>query len=159
MLRNKSKIEFAKFSDVVEISNLSKKYIEHDLRQHYTPEQLKKSMDRNNKNIVVARVRDKLVGFGIMTYHDDRANLDLLAVKLFYRRRGIGRQIVYWLEEVALTAGIFYIFVQARKINRGAIIFYNKLGFEIFEEKSGYYQGKETGVLMSKYISKTKDAT
>ena len=159
MLRTDLEIEFAKFTDVVEISNLSKKYIEHDLLQRYTPEHLKKVMNKNNKNVVVARISNKLVGFGVMTYHDDRANLDLLAVKLLYRRRGIGRKIVYWLEEVALTAGIFYIFVQARKINHGAIKFYNKLGFELFEEKSGYYQGKETGVLMSKYISKTGDAT
>jgi ribosomal protein S18 acetylase RimI-like enzyme len=150
MFGNKLNIEFSKYSDAEEISNHSEKYIEHDLRQRYTPEELKKAMNSNNKNVVVARVRDKLVGFAIMTYYDDKANLDLLAVKHFYRRRGIGRVIVNWLEEMALTAEIFRIYVQARKINRGAIKFYQKLGFEKYDEISGYYQGQETGVLMSK---------
>lgn len=85
-----------------------------------------------------------------MTYGDETANLDLLAVKTLYRRRGVGRQIVNWLEEVALTAGIFSLFVQVRKLNSGAIKFYEKLGFEIIEERSGYYQGKENGILLKK---------
>ncbi|MCZ6803212.1 MAG: GNAT family N-acetyltransferase [Proteobacteria bacterium] len=152
-------IEFAKVSDVTEIGNLSRKYIEHDLGWKYTPEKLIKIIKNRSKNVVVTRKGNKLAGFGIMTYHEEQANLDLLAVKMIYRRRGIGKQIVKWLEEVALNAGIFNIFVQARKINNGAIKFYNKLGFEIIDEKSGYYRGQETGVIMSKNIRQMINAT
>lgn len=159
MSENRTTVEFAKVSDVIEIGNLSKKYIEHNLGWKYTPEKLKKLIKNKTKNVVVARKGNKLVGFGIMTYHEEQANLDLLAVKMIYRRRGIGKQIVKWLEEVALTAGIFNIFVQARKINNGAVKFYKKLGFEIIDEKSGYYRGHETGVIMSKNIRKMINAT
>jgi ribosomal-protein-alanine N-acetyltransferase len=159
MFGNRTTVEFAKFSDVTEIGNLSRKYIEHDLGWKYTPEKLKKIIKNRTKNVVVARMGNKLVGFGIMTYHEEQANLDLLAVKMIYRRRGIGKQIVKWLEEVALTAGIFNIFVQARKINNGAIKFYKKIGFEIIDEKSGFYRGQETGVIMSKNIRQMINAT
>lgn len=159
MLGNRTIIEFADLSDVMEIGELSKKYIEHDLVWYYTPEKLKKLIKNNVKNVVVARKGKKLVGFGIMTYHEEQANLDLLAVKLFYRRRGIGKQIVKWLEEVALNAGIYNVFVQVRKINGGAIKFYKKLGFQIIDEKSGYYRGQETGVIMSKNIRAMINAT
>ncbi len=159
MFENKTIVEFAKVSDVTEIGNLSKKYIEHDLGWRYTPEKLKSVIRNKTKNIVVARKGNKLVGFGIMTYHEEQANLDLLAVKMIYRRRGIGKKIVKWLEEVALTAGIFNIFVQARKINDDAIKFYKKLGYEIIDEKSGYYRGQETGVIMSKNIRQMINAT
>ena len=159
MFGNKTTIDFAKVSDVTEIGNLSRKYIEHDLGWKYTPEKLKKLIKNRSINVVVARKGNKLVGFGIMTYHEEQANLDLLAVKMIYRRRGIGKQIVIWLEEVALTAGIFNIFVQARKINDGAIKFYKKIGFEIIDEKSGYYRGQETGVIMSKNIRRMTNAT
>lgn len=159
MSENKTTIEFAKISDVAEIGNLSRKYIEHDLGWKYTPEKLKKLIKNRSKNVVVARKGNKLVGFGIMTYHEEQANLDLLAVKMIYRRRGKGRQIVKWLEEVALTAGIFIIFVQVRKINNGAINFYKKLGYEIIDEKSGYYRGQETGVIMSKNIRQMINVT
>lgn len=93
-----------------------------------------------------------MLGFGIMTYEDEQANLDLLAVKYFHRRRGIGRLIVTWLEDVACAAGIQNIFVQVRKINKGAIEFYEKLGFQIIDEEAGYYQGRETGVIMCKSL-------
>ncbi len=159
MFGNRTTVEFAKFSDVTEIGNLSRKYIEHDLGWKYTPEKLKKIIKNRSKNVIVARKGNKLVGFGIMTYYEEQANLDLLAVKMIYRHRGIGKQIVKWLEEVALTAGIFNIFVQVRKINNGAIIFYKKLGYEIIDEKSGYYRGQETGVIMSKNIRQMIDAT
>jgi len=159
MVENKTIVEIATVSDVIVIGNLSRKYVEHDLRWQYTPEAIKKLIKSKIKNVVVARKGNKLVGFGIMTYEEEQANLDLLAVKLIYRRRGIGKHIVKWLEEVAGAAGIFNIYVQVRKINGGAIKFYKKLGFQIIDEKSGYYQGQETGVIMCKCIRQMLNTT
>ncbi len=159
MIRNKTTIEFAKVSDVIEIGDLSRKYIEHELGWKYTPKKLRKLIENRIKNVIVAREDNKLVGFGIMTYYEEQANLDLLAVKMTYRRQGIGKQIVIWLEEVAYTAGLINIFVQVRKINNDAIKFYMKLGYEVIDEKSGYYRGQETGVIMSKNIRQMINAT
>ena len=159
MLRIDAKVEFATASDVDEIGALSREYVEYGLGWKYTPERLLKLITNKTKNVVVARKGNKLAGFGIMSYDDDSANLDLLAVKIRYRRRGIGRQIVEWLEAVARTAGIANVFVQVRKLNRGAIRFYRKLGFNLIDEKSGYYKGQETGVIMCKNIGPMIDAT
>ena len=145
-------IEFASLADVVEIGELSRKYIEYDLGWDYTPEKITRLIKSDNKNVVVAREDNQLVGFGIMTYHENQANLDLLAVKIRYRYRGIGRQILQWLEKVALTAGILTVYVQVREINTGAIKFYKKLGYKIIDERRGYYRGQETAVIMSKDI-------
>ena len=152
MVGHRTIVEFASVSDVNEIGNLSRKYIEHDLLWQYTPKKILRLIESKAKNVVVARKGNKLVGFGIMTYSEKLANLDLLAVKLIYRRRGIGRKIVEWLEEVATLAGIFNIYVQVRKINKGAINFYKKIGFQVIDEKSGYYQGQETAVIMCKNL-------
>jgi len=127
-------IEFATVSDAVEISELSRKYIEYDLRRVYTPSRIRYLMRNTSKN------------------REDSANLDLLAVKKLYRRRGVGTQVVQWLEKVARTAGIMNIFVQVRKTNVSAIRFYETLGFHIIEEAAGYYQGRETCVIMCKGI-------
>jgi ribosomal protein S18 acetylase RimI-like enzyme len=150
MLRRESVIEFATDADVDEIGYLSKIYVEHDLGWQYTPQRIKELIRNRAKNVVVARSGDELAGFGIMTYMEESANLDLLAVKIAYRRRGIGRQLVAWLEKVARTAGIIYLFVQVRKMNQGAIRFYEQIGFHPIDEQSGYYRGKETGVIMCK---------
>jgi ribosomal-protein-alanine N-acetyltransferase len=141
-------VEFATVSDATEISELSRKYIEYGLRKKYTPSYIRYLTGSASKNVVVARNNRALIGFGIMTYSEDSANLDLLAVKKLYRHRGVGTQVVQWLEKVALTAGIMNIFVQVRKTNIDAIRFYEKLGFQIVEEATGYYQGRETAVVM-----------
>jgi len=85
-----------------------------------------------------------------MTYREQLANLDLLAVKNRHRYCGIGSWIVQWLEEVARTAGIFTVYVQVRQNNTGAIKFYKKLDYRIIDEQHGYYRGRETAVILSK---------
>lgn len=154
MLHSSTTIEFASLADVDEIGELSRLYIEYDLGWDYTPERITRLIKSDDKNVVVAREDRQLVGFGIMTYRMEHANLDLLAVKLRYRYQGIGKQLVQWLEKVALTAGIFTIHIQVREINNGAIKFYQKLGYRIAAERRGYYRGVETAVIMSKDLRK-----
>ncbi len=144
----KATIELATNADVVEIGELSRTYVEHGLGWRYTPARLRKLINNSTKNVIVARKGEKLAGFGIMTYWENNANLDLLAVKIRYRRRSIGKQIVEWLVEVARTAGMMNVFVQVRKLNYGAIKFYKKIGFQTIDEEPGYYKGRETGVVL-----------
>ena len=148
----KTIVEFAKTSDAIEIGNLSQHYVEHGLGWRYTPSRIKKLISNKSKNVVVARNIDELVGFGIMTYENDQANLDLLGVKVSYRRQGIGTLVVNWLEEVANLGGVYNVYVQVRKTNQSAIKFYQKLDYLVIDEKKGYYQGKETAVIMCKNI-------
>lgn len=159
MLEDKALIEFATLSDAAEIGVMSKNEIEYGLGWKYTPERIVKLLADRAKNVVVARVESKLVGFGIMTYHEEQANLDLLAVKRNFRRLMIGTQIVQWLEKVAMTAGTFNILVQVRAGNTGAIAFYERLGFAVLDEKKGYYRGVETGLIMAKSLRRNFNAT
>ena len=152
MLALNTSIEFAKAPDAIEISELSRKFIEFDLRRMYTPSRIHYLIKNTSSNVVVARRDRALVGFGIMTYKETSANLDLLAIKNPYRRRGVGTQVVQWLEIVALTAGVINVFIQVRETNVGAILFYETLGFHIIDEVPGYYQERETGVIMCKGI-------
>ena len=145
-------IEFAKASDAREISVLSRDHIEYGLSRRYTPERIRRLLESKSKNIVVARNNETLLGFGIMTYRDDEANLDLLAVKQNYRRMGVARNIVEWLLEVAIVAGIHSVYVQVRKLNISAVEFYHNLGFQKIDEVAGYYQGKEAAVIFCKTL-------
>jgi len=60
-------------------------------------------------NVLVACVHSKIAGFAIMRYGDDDAHLDLLAVAPPYRRAGIGRRLLEWLEKCAVVAGAWAI--------------------------------------------------
>jgi len=149
-----TKIDFATIQDVDEIAVLSKKTIEYDLGWKYNPDYVRQLVKDREKNVVVARKGNALAGFGIMSYGLEAANLDLLGVKAQYRRRGIGKKVVIWLEEVALNAGIFEVGVQARWLNSGARKFYLKLGYELIKEVPYHYGGKETAVFYRKSLIK-----
>ena len=111
MITEETEIDFAQHSDAAEISQLSRTEVEYGLGWHYTGPRITQLIHNNSKNVVVARIEKRLVGFGIMTYHKETANLDLLAVKKAYRRMKVATQLVKWLEKVALAAGIFNVFV------------------------------------------------
>lgn len=158
MLATNTSIEFARFSDAIEISDLSKHLIEFGFRSAYTPYRICHLINNPSSNVVVARKQRTQIGFGIMTYREDSANLDLLATKISYRRQGVGTQVVQWLEKVASTSGAINIFVQVRKTNVAAVRFYQTLNFNVIDEVPGYYQGRETAVIMCKGIRQVLDS-
>ena len=90
-------------------------------------------------NVLVASVHSKIAGFAIMRYGDDDAHLDLLAVAPPYRRAGIGRQLLEWLEKCAVVAGIFSVVLEVRVGNEGAQLFYKRMGYRMLVHLLGYY--------------------
>ena len=152
MLATDIQIGFARLSDAIAISQLSREEVEYGLGWNYTPPKIVRIIKSKSQNIVVARLEKELVGFGVMTYRKDQANLDLLAVRQEYRRNKAGSQIVLWLEKVATTAGAFNVFVQSRETNPGALAFYEYLGYEKLDVLPGYYRGIENAVVMAKSL-------
>lgn len=152
MIRLNPVIELACASDADEISTLSRDEVEYGLRRKYTADRIRSLIEDGNKNVIVARDNERLLGFGIMTYRDSNANLDLLAVKQDFRRSGIASGIVDWLVAVARGCGVPAVYVQARESNSGAGAFYCRLGFRRIDEIIGYYQGKESAVIYCKEL-------
>ncbi len=156
----------AKKSELTSIAVLSRDFIERGLAWSWTPERLKKSYLSRETNIVVACAppmeqgkpnskprlqqenKQKVVGFGIMHYGATEANLNLLAVLPEYRRMGIGKCMVQWLEKSALTAGVDVVYLQCRAVNVTAQQFYLKLGYRKLRNLPRYYSAKESAVLM-----------
>ena len=159
MIEDRILIEFAALSDAAEIGVMSKNDIEYGLGWKYTPARIGRLIADSSRNVVVARAGSELTGFGIMAYYEAQANLDLLAVKPDFRRRGVGRQLVAWLEKVALTAGVFNVFVQVRAGNAGALRFYQSLGYATLEQDEAYYSGVEAGIIMAKSLRPMFDAS
>lgn len=100
--------------------------------------------------VLVARAREELLGFAIMQFGEDTAHLNLLAVAAHGRRRGIGRRLVTWLEETALTAGTFVIGLELRATNAAALGFYRSLGYRESGRVAGYYQAIEDAIRMQR---------
>lgn len=145
-------ISLAKLADAREISMLSKKLIEYELPStRYTEGKVKDAIRDAAKNVVVSKLGEKIIGFGIMSYYEDCANLDLLAVIPEFQGAGLAQELVSWLEAVALTAGAFRVSVQARERNHRAIKFYQRLGYQITKKVPRVY-GSETQIRLTKNL-------
>jgi len=151
MIEENTTIELATHSDAPGIAMLSRDLIEQGLGWRWNSKKVIRAINDGSTNVVVAKKGRILAGFGIMIYGDEKANLDLLAVKHRFHRNGIGTGIVRWLEQVAGSAGIFHIYVQLREKNAIAENFYSRLGFEIVDVVPNFYRRIESSVIMYKY--------
>lgn len=140
-------------ADAYEIAVMSRYLIEIGLRGwSWPPERVASAIRARDTNVLVAEIKDHLVGFAVTDFGDTAAHLSLLAVKPSHQRCGIGRQMMDWLEEVALTAGITTIHLELRVNNFAARTFYRMLGYKEVSYIPGYYRGLETAVKMSRDI-------
>ena len=115
-------------------------------------------MRDRNTNIIVALEARRIVGFALMKYLEEEAQLLLFAVIQVRRRTGIGRALMAWLEKTALIAGIGTIHLEVRARNGGARAFYRRMGFVEHEVIEGYYRGVEAAVRMRRRLWSTLDS-
>jgi ribosomal-protein-alanine N-acetyltransferase len=143
-------LELARPADAKTIAAMSRDLIEFGLSWRWTPQRVEASIRAPDVNVLVARMHQKTVGFAIMRYGDHVAHLDLLAVALPYRRLGIGRQLLDWLEKCAIVAGVIRVVLEVREQNQGAQLFYKRMGYRPLVHLPGYYQGVEAAVRMGR---------
>lgn len=134
------------------IAALSRTEIEHGLPWRWTPARVRRAIAHPATNVAVALDNGVVVAFGIMSYDDEIAHLQLLAVDATTRQRGIGSALLLWLEAVARVAGITRLRVEAREDNVPALIFYRKHGYHRRKSVAGMYEGVEDGVLLEKVV-------
>ena len=153
MTHSELSLRLARSADASSIANMSRVLIEYGLRWRWTAERVAASIQDPNVNVLVARTDGRLVGFAIMRYGDDTAHLDLLAVTPAYRRLGVARQLLEWLEKCAVVAGIFSVVLEVRAGNEAAQLFYKCLGYRAITDLPGYYQGVEAAIRMGRDLS------
>jgi ribosomal-protein-alanine N-acetyltransferase len=136
------------------IAAMSRQLIERGLPWSWNDERVERSLRNRDCVVLVARDRRRLVGFAIMEFYTEHAHLNLLAVHPGYRRLGIGRQLLDWLEASARTAGIFTVNLELRAMNDGARVFYERLGYRVTGRKPRYY-GREDALRMAHDLTVT----
>jgi len=145
-------IRLATLRDARAIAEMSRDEIEAGLAWSWTPERVRRSIRDRATNVAVAQEAQRIVGFGIMHYGDDKAHLSLLAVHASRRGHGVGGQLLDWLEKSARVAGMESIELEARADNLGALAFYGLRGYERHAIKPGYYQGRIDAYAIAKKL-------
>ena len=142
----------ARYSDALEIAEMSRDLIEHGLSWSWTPARVRRAILGRDCCVLIARRERKIAGFAIMHFGDQVAHLNLLAVGAEHRRQGLGRQLIDWLSASAIEAGVFRIDLELRETNGGARAFYQSLGFQSLDVVQGYYQGREPALRMARRL-------
>lgn len=145
-------VRLATTGDARAIAELSRDFIEYGLGWSYTPTRILRAIRSRNANVAVVGEHTHLLAAGIMEYGEATAHLVLLGVQPAQRRRGLGRHVLLWLEECALTAGLERVDVEARADNPGAIGFYRVQGYEVRGRVPGYYRGLVDAVRLEKRL-------
>jgi ribosomal-protein-alanine N-acetyltransferase len=109
-------------------------------------------MRQRDNMVVTARTDRDLVGFAMAHFGDDSVHVTLLAVSESARRQGIGRQLLDWIEESAVTAGVFTVELELRAGNMGAKQFYTTLGYRETMRVPRYYSGIEDAIRMARNL-------
>lgn len=89
-------LALARIADAPAIADLSRTLIETGLPWSWVPRRVAASIRHPETNVLVARVREGIAGFGIMRYGLEEAHLNLFAVDRAWRGQGVGRRLLEW---------------------------------------------------------------
>ena len=146
-------VQLARRRDAAQLAAMSRRLVEAGLDPSWTVDRIERHIRHEDSVVVTARARNQLAGFAIMQYGDTTAHLNLLAVEPLFRRRGVGRRLVQWLEESAVVAGTFTVSLELRADNDVAERFYEALGYREVGRIRGYYQRVEDAIRMRRELS------
>ena len=113
--------------------------------------------EKNKKKqafITVAENEGKVVGYCIIYYVMDEAEIARIAISEDVRRQGIGKGLLDYTCECCKERQIERLLLDVREGNEGARAFYQKYGFQTDGIRKNFYDlPKENAVLMSRILA------
>ncbi len=136
-------------SDVNEIARLEK----NTFSDAWTEKGILDTLHQQQAFVIIGEIDDKVVGYCIVYYVLDEAEVARIAVDDACKRQGVGRAILKEVEDICKEKEITRILLDVRESNETARAFYRNYGFvEDGIRKNFYEMPKEHAVLMSKDV-------
>jgi [ribosomal protein S18]-alanine N-acetyltransferase len=107
---------------------------------------------KNPDTFLVAKLKDRIVGYAIIDEWEDHGHLVSIAVHPNFRRTGTATGLLQALEEHLKDGET--VRLEVRESNDAAIRFYLKHGFEKKDIIDGYYADGENAITMEKETRK-----
>lgn len=145
-------IQLASGQHAIQIAEMSRDYIEYGLGWGWTEQRIRKSIARSDTNVAVVLHGDTVSAFGIMSYEERHAHLQLLAVRPDHRRKGLASAVMNWLESAARAAGSERILVECRRSNSPARCLYLEHGYHEKNIEVAMYRHLDDGIHLEKWL-------
>jgi ribosomal-protein-alanine N-acetyltransferase len=118
----------------------------------WKPEQFQEELNKEHSDFWVLCQNGEPRAFSGYWLIQGEAQLTNIAVHPDYRQRGWGRRLLRWCMERALSAGARVMTLEAREGNAAARRLYESEGFVETSRRPGFYEGRETAVLMERKL-------
>ena len=121
---------------------------QHSFKAPWPRDTFKAELLREWARLDVARLDGKLVAF--CNYWLVTTELHILAIATHpdYRQRGIAREVLAYVLDVARKAGCSLATLEVRRSNVPAIALYERAGFKIVHVRARYYQDDDEDALV-----------
>ena len=107
--------------------------------EKYSRNMIADAFDDESYIILVASIDDDIIGYIMVSYVVDEAELQKICVSHNNQRSGVGYQLLCNMQNLLGNRGIKTLYLEVRKDNTKAINFYEKNGFEIVSIREKYY--------------------
>jgi [ribosomal protein S18]-alanine N-acetyltransferase len=104
----------------------------------WTPAQCMATLSLPDTQLLIARAHDEIAGFAISRWVLDEEELMMIGVLPEFQGRGVGKQILQYMIDLAKSANRSKIFLEVRA-NNPAIKFYTSLMFTQIGIRPNYY--------------------
>ncbi len=113
-------------------------------------ELIQKDIKKPDSIYILCYVDSQTVGYANVSTVLDEAELNRIAVKHSYRRKGAARFIIQQLVSLLKQSGYSKLMLEVRGQNIGAVSLYNSCGFSADGIRKNYYQNPcDDAILMS----------
>ncbi len=100
--------------------------------------------------IVAAKMDEEIIGYCIVYYALDEAEIARIAVSSHCRRQGAGRKILDYTKALCIQKNVTRLLLDVREGNQAARMFYENYGFTVDGIRKNFYDNpREHAVLMS----------
>lgn len=107
-------------------------------------------LENDNAFVIVAEYEGEFAGYADIWTVLDEADLNSIAVRVDFRRKGIGYAIMLAMTEMLSANGVATINLEVRVSNMPAIKLYKKYGFKECGVRPGYYLDNGEDALIMK---------
>lgn len=107
-------------------------------------------LENDNAFVIVAEYKGEFAGYADIWTVLDEADLNSIAVRVDFRRKGIGDAIMLAMTEMLSANGVATINLEVRVSNMPAIKLYKKYGFNECGVRPGYYLDNGEDALIMK---------
>ncbi len=107
-------------------------------------------LENDNAFVIVAEYEGEFAGYADIWTVLDEADLNSIAVRVDFRRKGIGDAIMLAMTEILSANGVATINLEVRVSNMPAIKLYKKYGFNECGVRPGYYLDNGEDALIMK---------